>query len=348
MRKLYSIGLVALCFGALTVGSTAQESTTANGDRKEFSKVGVSSGTFLNIPVGARAVGIGSGFSGIADDPSALYWNSAGITQIPGASAAYSYSSMFAGMTHNFAGAIFPVGASYKAGISAISYGSDDIEVTTMFQQDGTGEKYKARDLALGLSFAGQLTDQFSFGVTGKFISLALAQESASGVAFDIGTLYKPGILGMRLGFAVQNLSAPLKFTGNGLVRTGGIDATTGSQNSDQQLEALESSLPLTFRAGLSSNVLEGDETNSLLVNTEFSTASDRNEFVSLGAEYVWNNLLAARAGYQFGSTDGFGISGGVGVKYETGSFYGQLDYAIRPHKTLGLVNLITASVRFQ
>lgn len=268
--------------------------------------------------------------------------------QTPGASAAYSFTSMFAGITHNFAGVTFPIGESYKAGVSAISYGTDDIDVTTMINQDGTGEKYTVRDLSLALSFAGQLTDQFAFGVTGKFVNLSFATLSASGVAADIGTMYKPGILGLRLGFAVQNLSGTLKYTGPGLMQTGGFDPVTGYQNPDAQLEATEGSLPLTFRAGLSSDVFEGDETQSLLVGTEFSTASDRGEYVSIGAEYVWNNLVSARAGYQFGTNEAFGISGGVGLKYQTGGFLGQLDYAIRPHKTLGLVNQITASVRFE
>jgi hypothetical protein len=349
MRKIYGIGLAAtLLFGALGQVVTAQENTTPSSGQKSFSKIGAGLGNFLNIPVGARAVGMGGGFAGVADDPTALYWNPGGIMQSKGASAAYSFTSMFAGVNHNFAGVTFPVGESYKMGLSAIAYGTDDIEVTDMNNQEGTGEKYSVRDLALGLSFAGQLTDQFSFGVTGKVVSLAFATESAIGVAADVGTLYKPGILGMRLGFAVDNLSAPLKYTGNGLARTGGFDPTTGNQNPDVQLDATEASLPLTFRAGLSSDVFEGDETQSLLIGTEFSTASDRSEFVSIGAEYVWNNLVSARAGYQFGTTDAFGLSAGLGLKYQTGSFLGQLDYAIRPHKTLGLVNQITASVRFE
>ncbi len=349
MRKIYGIGAaVVLCFGAMTSSLMAQENPGSNDEPRDFSKIGAGLGNFLNIPIGARAVGMGAGFVGVADDPTTLAWNPAGITQIAGASASYSFTSMFAGITHNFAGVTFPVGEAYKAGVSAITYGTDDIKVTTLFQQDGTGETYQVRDLSLGLSFAGQLTDQFSFGVTGKFISLAFATQSASGVAFDVGTLYEPGILGMRIGFAVQNLSAPLKYTGNGLVRTGGFDPITGNQSPDVQLEATEASLPLTFRGGISSAVMDGTDGNYLLVGTEFSTASDRGEYVSLGAEYIWNNLVSARAGYQLGNADAFGLSGGVGLLYQTGSFYGQIDYAVRPHETLGLVNQITASVRFQ
>lgn len=346
MRKIYGIGMaVMLSFGAFSAGAIAQDSQTEQ--QKDFSKIGAGMGTFLNLPVGARATGMGGGFVGVADDPTALYWNAAGITQTKGVTAAYSYTSLFAGMTQNFAGVTLPVGESYKLGLSANSYGSDDIAITTMEQQDGTGEKYSVRDLALGLSFAGQLTDQFSFGVTGKFVSLAFATQNANGVAFDVGTLYKPGILGMRIGFAVQNLSTPLQYHGNGLVQTGGFDPVTGYQKPDVELQATEASLPLTFRAGISSDVMEGDATQSLLVGTEFSTASDRGEYLSIGGEYVWNNLISARAGYQIGTNEAFGLSGGLGLRYQTGGFLGQIDYAVRPHKTMGLVNQVSASIWF-
>ncbi len=347
MRKLYGMGLaVVLGIGALASGLKAQDNPDQT-TKPDFSKLGAGTGAFLDLPVGARAVGMGGGYAGVADDPSALYWNPAGIMLTKGASAQYGFCSLFAGMTQNFAGVTFPVGESYKAGLSALSYGSDDIEVTTLFNPEGTGEKYRVNDLALGLTFAGQLTEQFSFGVTGKFINLAFATQNASGVAFDVGTMYKPGILGLRIGFVVQNLSTPLKYTGAGLVRTGGFDPVTGNQSTDVMAEANEASLPLTFRAGIASDVLDGDDDNRLLVSTEFSTASTRGEYLALGAEYLWSNLLSARVGYHFGTSEAYGLGAGLGLRYQTGGFLGQIDYAIRPHKTLGLVNQITASVWF-
>jgi hypothetical protein len=160
--------------------------------------------------------------------------------------------------------------------------------------------------------------------------------------------MYKPGILGMRIGFAVQNLSAPLRYSGPRLEQTGNIDPVTGNKNADAQMQATDASLPLIFRAGLSTDVLEGNENHSLLVATEFATNSAAPETVSLGAEYVWRHLLAARAGYQFGSPDAFGFAGGVGVNYQVGGFTGAIDYALRVHNTMGLVHQITASVRFE
>src|SRR5690606_34848842 len=112
MRMLYGIGAAAvLCFGALTSSLTAQENASPNEREREFSKIGAGLGNFLNIPVGARAIGMGGGFVGVANDPTALYWNPAGIMQVQGASASYGFMSMFAGISHNFAGVSFPVGS---------------------------------------------------------------------------------------------------------------------------------------------------------------------------------------------------------------------------------------------
>ncbi|MBL7989061.1 MAG: PorV/PorQ family protein [Chlorobi bacterium] len=348
MKQAYRLCILAAIAGGIFASTAVAQDNTGVLTTKEVSKIGAGTGVMLTLPVGARAIGMGGGFTGIADDPTALYWNPAGITLSPGASAAYSFGSLFAGTTHNFAGVTFPLGENYKGGISANAYSSGDIDETTIFQQEGTGGRYSATDLAFGISFAGQLTDQFSFGVTGKLVNLGIANVSASGIAFDVGTMYKPGILGMRLGFGVQNLSSPIKYTGSQLTSRGQVDPVTGNQSPDVQLEALEASLPLTFRAGVSSDILEGDEMNSLLAALEFNTSSASSEHVSIGAEYVWNNFLAARVGMLVGSPDAYNISGGVGLKYESGSFLGQIDYGIRPHSTLGLINTVTASVRFQ
>ena len=348
MRHLYKFGLAALLMGVCASGASAQENPSEDPADREFSKLGAGSGTFLNLPVGARATAMGAGFAGVADDATAMHWNPAGITQIPGASVGYSFGLMFAGINHHFAGVTFPVGEQFRAGVSALSYGTDDIEETTMFNQEGTGAFYRVRDLALGVTFAGQLTDQFSFGVSGKFVNLTMASLSANGIAFDFGTLYNPGLLGLRLGFSVHNLSGGVQYTGTALTQSGGVDPNTGNQNPDAQLQAGEASLPLIFRAGISSNIFEGDETQALLVSSEFSTASDRGEYLGLGVEYVWNKLVAARVGYQHGTDNAFGITGGVGVSYETGSFDGAIDYSIRPHADLGFVQQISASVRLQ
>lgn len=317
-------------------------------EKEEFSKIGVGTGTFLQIPVGARGVGMGGAFSAVADDPTALYYNPAGITQIKGIGVNGSYSAMFAGINHNFAAVSFEVGGSNRLGIHANTLSSGDIPVTTLFDQEGTGGFYSATDLSMGVTFAQQVTDQFSYGATAKLVSMSIADVSATGVAFDFGTMYDPDFLGLRIAFAVNNLSAPVTYDGPDLVQRGETDQTTGNREADKKIIASSVSLPLIFRAGLSANLMESSEDHDLIAATEFSTASNAPEHLGIGVEYSWNDLVSARVGYQLGSADAFGLSGGLGLKYESGLFWGALDYAVRPHKTLGLVNTISASVRLR
>ena len=46
------------------------------------SKVGTTIANFLKIGVGPRAVAMGSAFSAVANDASAVYWNPAGIISV--------------------------------------------------------------------------------------------------------------------------------------------------------------------------------------------------------------------------------------------------------------------------
>ena len=57
-------------------------SPSTSGAANIFEKVGTFDGQFLKIPVGARAEGMGGAFVGVADDPSAVFWNAAGIARI--------------------------------------------------------------------------------------------------------------------------------------------------------------------------------------------------------------------------------------------------------------------------
>src|SRR5262245_64716799 len=45
-------------------------------------RAGTSSATFLRIGVGARAVGMGETFVAVANDPSAIFWNPAGLASL--------------------------------------------------------------------------------------------------------------------------------------------------------------------------------------------------------------------------------------------------------------------------
>src|SRR6185369_10023297 len=56
-------------------------------------RAGTSSGTFLKIGVGARATGLGESFVAVANDPSAIYWNPAGLASVLRQEVLFSHAS---------------------------------------------------------------------------------------------------------------------------------------------------------------------------------------------------------------------------------------------------------------
>ena len=68
------------------------------------SSAGTSAFSFLKINVGGRAVGMGSAFTGLADDESALYYNPAGLVSFEESRFVAEYHNYFAGLQSGFAG----------------------------------------------------------------------------------------------------------------------------------------------------------------------------------------------------------------------------------------------------
>jgi len=66
---------------ALLALMTAHGSALAEGGFGS-QREGTSSATFLRIGLGARAQGMGGTFVAVADDPSAIYWNPAGLASL--------------------------------------------------------------------------------------------------------------------------------------------------------------------------------------------------------------------------------------------------------------------------
>ncbi len=333
----------ALCAASVLGSGTAfaQSSSTA---ADEQTKIGSAGGQFLKIGVGARATGMGGAYSGLSNDITSIYWNSAGIADVEGISANFSYTQWFAGLSHNFVAASMPVGEQYRAAISITSFSSGDIPVTTLQNPDGTGTQYSLSDLAIGLTFGGKLTDQFSFGVTGKYIQQSFSNVSSTGMVFDIGTMYRTDLQGLRIGFSINNLGSEFSYSGQDLVATTEPTTGLGQRPTETQIVAKSYSMPLSFRAGVAADVFEDDEVNKLVVAADFETLSDAPEQYAIGAEYTWNDFVSVRAGYRIGQEQ-LGLAGGAGLKYESGGFKGSIDYSINPTTNFGLLNRLSLNI---
>ena len=123
---------------------------------------GTTAAQFLKIEVGAKSIGMGGAFVSLANDASALYWNPAGIGKLgTGINVGATYTRWFGGITDNFLGVVIPVSDKYRLGLSMTLVDYGDLRTATI-QQDVNGGTFNANDLAIGLTFAGALTDRFS------------------------------------------------------------------------------------------------------------------------------------------------------------------------------------------
>jgi len=346
MKNIIKTLLVVTIFtiSTISVYSVPNNSEASGSSAGEFVKVGAAGSQFLKIGLGARANGMAGAYGGVANDLSSIFWNPAGLADIKGITGDFSYTQWFAGFSHNFGAVALPIGSNFTAAVHVISFNSSNIEITTLEKAEGTGLFYTVGDLSAGASLSGYLTDQFSFGFTAKYIYNSFGSLSAGGMAFDIGTMYETGIQGIKLGFSIHNLGAQLQYSGQDLNKTLKPIQALNAQAIDVSMMSSAYSIPLIFRAGVSSAVYT-DESNKVIAAFDFVTNSDTKEQYAFGAEYAWRNIVSVRAGYRFGMDQIMGIAAGVGLKYDGGGFNGQIDYSLNPTKDIGLINRFSISL---
>lgn len=282
-----------------------------------FEKVGTFDGQFLKIAVGARATAMGGAFVGVADDATALFWNAAGIAKLDSDKSELSlhHASWPADMSFDQVAYVFHLKKIPGAfGVHARALTMDPMVETTAYQPDpvvGTGNTFDAGMMTAGVTYARSFTDKFSAGVTFNMVHEGLADLSQQTFAFDIGTLYDVGTLGMKIGMAISNIGSQIKFIER------------------------ESRIPAIFRVGTSAMVFQTAD-QKLLGAFEFSHPPDNSERLNAGFEYGFKKYVFLRGGYNF-NYDSEGIAGGAGFHFPV-SVAGQadLDYAYTDMKDLG------------
>lgn len=288
-----------------------------------FSKVGQAGATFLKIEAGARGIAMGGSQVAAANDASALFWNPAGIGFIHKNSFHFTYNQWIADINHNFVAIALPLGSIGSVGLSLTSLSYGDMEETTIAEPEGTGNMFSANDFAVGISYAKQLTDKFVAGITIKYVHQKIWDLSASGICFDVGTVFKTPFKGVSFGMLITNFGQNLAFDGQQLIRK---DKEYNDITMTSRYETEGFQLPLAFKIGVAYEVISSEE-STLLLAVDGVHPNDNLEYANLGAEYVWSNMVALRGGYKI-NTDIQGFSAGAGFNFDFGGVAAKLDYA--------------------
>jgi hypothetical protein len=308
MKRL--IGLCALVSLSIPVSGEA------------VSKVGTTAATFLEIGIGPRAIGMGGAFVAVADDATASYWNPAGISRLPKNEVSLVHAEWLADTNSDFAAIVLPLGQFGTIGANITSLTMADMEVTTIEDQDGTGEMFGAADLALGVSYARDLTDRFSIGFNGKYIRQRIWHSTASSIALDVGTLYTTQFNDMRIGMSISNFGNKMRLEGK--------DTLVRHDNVNAHLDTGRWSLPLIFRVGVAMDVV-GVGDSRLTVAADALHPNDNTECVNFGAEYGFAEMFFLRVGYKslFTQDSEQGLTAGAGVRWGVGGTVSlKVDYA--------------------
>jgi hypothetical protein len=315
------------------------------------SKVGTSAAAFLGIAVGPRAVAEGGAFVAVANDASALYWNPGGLSRYGRSEVLFSHTNWLVGTNFDWAGVLLNLDGTNAVGVSFTQLSYGDELVTTETSQMGTGQTWSASDVAIGLTYARNLTDRFSIGGTAKYVQQRIYNETASSAAVDVGLLYITDFSGLKIGMCISNYGADMRLDGKDLYHPIDLDPSHAGTNKTliASLKTDSWPLPLFFRAGVSIDAFKSDDLR-LSVAADALRPSDNAETVSVGGELSWNEILFLRAGrkslFLVDSQEGYTLGGGARWDFSAAMGVG-LDYSYEDFGLFGGIQQFALSITF-
>ncbi|MCD6154378.1 MAG: PorV/PorQ family protein [Candidatus Verstraetearchaeota archaeon] len=265
-------------------------------------------GSFLRIGVGARALGMGGAFVALADDPTAIYWNPAGLASLKSGELASMYTNQFGLGAHlSFVAFSQPWGEKKDWAVGIVNLSLGQIPITDLDEHGRpvvigyTGSS----ESALLLAYA-QTLFRSSLGFTIKGIRQALADESSLGFGIDLGAKVP----------LFENLSV------GAILRTGFVNWSTG----EKVVFPAQVILGIAYRPF-----------PKFIVTSDAGLQTGRRMEVHVGAEYWLIPQLALRMGLDKGK-----LAAGAGFVIK--QF--KLDYALMFHD-LGLSHRLSFGMRF-
>lgn len=366
------LGIVVALLSGVTTITTAQTSDDINQNNTGY---GTTAGEFLLMGAGARGTALGGAYSAITNDPSALYYNPAGIALMARPAAIVGTYDYVAETRYSWGGIAFPFsGGSRAVGIQVGTFGFKDQPVYTAEQPEGTGSVYSVSETVVGLTFAQNFSDRFAAGITAKGIFDNLGEASGKAFAVDFGTNFHSELGGhpIRFAFTVQNIGSNLSYGGSALQVTSPRDSISGEAPVPQdpqpsEFRTKDFPLPIAFRVALAYDLLSG-ESNRLTVISDFNQPNNNSAGFSAGGEWASQRLggspfgFAVRGSYSYQPANNLsplnpaqtalsdeenlqGLALGGGLNYNAGNFNLGLDYAWKYLGVLGGTNFFSVMV---
>ncbi len=298
-------------------------------------------GEFLKLPVGARALGMGSAFVAMADDATAVYWNPAGLIFGSQRQVWAEHAEQFGQLVnHDFIAFRQPLSDTGGGKPQAVAFGFlrsavDDIAIRDKDPEDlipgvefedtnGNGRwdfdpddpagserlfienipvRYDSEsEMAFLISYARGLGSAFSLAGTAKIIRQSLPGNSSFGIGADLGLMYFPTTT-FSAGLRVSDVTTTLLAWDSGRRETIAPSVTIGAQYT-REVPVLRG---VVTAAGDMDMTFDNRKTASGVSFGETVLGADFHG----GLEYWYARALALRFG---ATTDA--ITAGAGFRY--------------------------------
>jgi len=195
---------------------------------------------YERLLVGARPMGMGGAFTGLADDVTAIFFNPAGISAIRQREAIAMHAALSFDRNFNYVAGSFPNHKGDSAwGLSYTRFSVDGIPETRLISgttspvlnADGTVTIFSLFDDIeenLVLSYAWKLQDKLRVGVNARILHQELYNQKANGQGLDLGLLYQ-ATPDVRLGLSLRDMFEYVRWNVSGLRDRVPCTATIGA-----------------------------------------------------------------------------------------------------------------------
>lgn len=304
---------------------------------QEFAPVGTAVAQFLEIGMGARGTAMGEAYTTLSNDAGGVFWNPAGLVEVEKRNFFMAYNRWPADISLGAFSFAWNLDVWGVVGINTTFLSTDDMAVTTIDDPEGlTGQTFGISNYSFGLSYARFLTNRLSVGATVKLVHEKYWDYGYDTWAVDIGTVYRTGFRGLKLGMSILHFAREINF-----------DGTYIDYSDDKREKEFNNySLPINFRVGISIDAWESGK-NKVISAFDVIHPNNNLEQYNLGLEYGFDKMIFIRSGYKFRADEG-GFTLGAGVQYEL--FGGQpiaLDYSFAEMGVITDIHRLSFAVSF-